>query len=1034
MNIKKKLIVLFFMSGFAGLVYQVVCVRLLGNIFGNATYAVTTVLAGFMGGMALGSWFFGALVDSKKQSPLYIYSMLEAGTGIYILFSFLIFSGINELYSRIGIIENTSLSVMLIFIIGFIAVFIPTFLIGGMFPVMSKFFNEYHSFGGKLGFNVGLLYSVNTLGAALGSFLAGYLLIMFIGVKGTLYFTATVNFVIAITVFIQARTNEFDFVSGKEPKITVDKEKPGRVNIILLVAGLSGLTALSYEVVWTRILSMVLGSTVYAFATMLCAFLMGLAIGGAIYAAYEKKSKILKIEKQITLYGYTQAAIGLSVLLLIPVFGFLPIVFLNLFNVVGDNFTLFQGAQFLLVFAVMIIPTTLFGITLPLACSIYRNNYKNHKKNSIPGTGISVGRIYSADTIGAVIGTLATGFALIPLIGIQRTVITISFINIVLALVLLNIGLQKNKIQRSIVTAAVIFFVVPYVFALPEWNKQVLASGIYNYALTYRENIKAKNITSSDIWEFRKWESEILYYKEGTHFTVSVEESADSGIRTLRIDGKVDASNNVAEEMETHVLLSDLPVMMHGSPRKSLVIGLGSGITLGSMTKWETIETINCVEIEPAMIEASRFFNQWSGDPLNDERINIIINDARSYLNATRQTYDVISSVPSNPWMAGSAQLFTKEFFETVKYRLNSGGVFGAWMQRYAIHPKDYALVLKTIDEVFENVFVWNVSHSDSLIIASEDVNKIDFNKIKEMFENAENNYSQLLGIETPYDLLSRFVIGPEKIKRITGSVRGVNSDNRPLLEFSAARNMYLDTGDRTHQFLNENRESPANYIIDFEGNLELAEAFIKRNDFTLALSELKISISSGQKLQEAYNLSGYCYLMLGDVDTGMDMLHKSLDINPKDEATRINLSQAYLLKENIEKAEGILKEIIKDNPDYIFAYNNLGDIYIRTGRIEQADVLFREAISRQPDFLYPYLHLGRILLENKNNPLEAKKYMHKALERYPESADAWYILGHVYLRLNRAEQAEGAFNRAMRYDERYVSILLPEARGIVTR
>ncbi|MFC2091621.1 fused MFS/spermidine synthase [Elusimicrobiota bacterium] len=1020
MNIRKRLLYIFFLSGACGIIYELIWVRMLGVVFGNTTYSISTILAGFMAGLALGSYYFGKSVDKKQKNLLRVFCGLELGIGLYAVLTPFLFAFISKVYVLFGITEISAGSTLLVFLLGFTVILVPAFLMGGTLPVLSKYFVDYRSSAGQdgdVGINVGLLYSVNTWGAVIGSFLTGYFLIMLLGVRGTLYLASGVNIIIAGIVF---------YLSGKGLKAVENIEKSPVMaaketrSFILTAVAISGFTALAYEVIWTRFLSMVLGSTIYAFATMLCAFLAGIALGSLIY------TKIAGIERftpdnQISSFGYIQAVIGISVLLLIPVFGILPIGYLKLFGYFKSNFAGFQFVQFLLAFGVMIIPTTLFGMTLPLVCRIYAGKLRA-ANNSGSLIGALVGKVYAANTIGAILGSILAGFALIPLMGMQKSMTLMAIINVILAIILINTGLRDRKWQRGLVISFILFFTIPYAFAVPDWNKKVINSGIYQYATTYAKKMAKETETEKVFWDrVKSEENNILFSKEGLHFAVVVEEDTEDRRVSLRINGKADASNK--EDMVTQLLSGHLPVMLHPKPEKVLVVGLASGVTLGAVTRWENVKEIDCVEIEPLMVEASHYFDEWNNKPLEDERVSIILNDARSYLLITKNSYDIISSEPSNPWMTGCAPLFTRDYFKQVKSQLNKSGIFCIWLQTYLITPDDYKMIINTLKSVFPHIAMWDLL-GDSLILASGDELLIDYQDFKTRFSYIADDMKRI-GIAEPADLLTKFIAGEKELPDMLNGINKINTDNNPYLEFASGRNL------RNHKLdeelcrvLESVKVGVSAYITDFDLHHELVRSYIENKHYPAAIQELEKSIEKSALLKESYNLLGYIYLLQDEFDMAEKMLKKSISIDARYAPARINLSQLYLKKGNLTQSAYMLKEIIKNQPENAAAYNNLGDISMRQGEYSQAERYFKKAIEVQPDFVMSYVQLGMIYLNKDKALKKAEELLKKAVNIDPASAEANYSLGLLYLRQNNLRAAEKSFNRAVKNDYRYVAII----------
>ena len=390
----------------------------------------------------------------------------------------------------------------------FAVILVPTTFMGGTLPVLTKLFAAESAAGrtvrDRLGWNVGMLYSLNTWGAVSGAFLAGYLLIGIFGVRGTLLLTAALNLAIAGLIYSLEPSVPAQRASAPPPL----REKRRWPDLLILMAiGLSGCTAFLYEVAWTRTLSMIIGSSIYAFSTMLSVFLAGIALGSFLYAKFSTGRRAYK--REIVGFGLIEAGIALSALLLLPFFNAAPSLFLKLFQLYGKDFLGYQLIQFPICFVAMLIPTTFFGASLPLACRIYGGPSVEDK-----AVGRAVGDVYAANTVGSIVGSLAAGFALIPLLGLQNTIHAAASINLGLAVVLLYLGWKERLWARGAALASLLLFVAIYFPAAPELKRSELLRGVYhNPRLLLRQRV------------YRDWsEPKLLFYGEGLHASVAVVE------------------------------------------------------------------------------------------------------------------------------------------------------------------------------------------------------------------------------------------------------------------------------------------------------------------------------------------------------------------------------------------------------------------------------------------------------------------------------------------------------------------------------
>lgn len=563
------ILALFFFSGAVGLIYEVVWNRMLTLVFGSTVFAVTTVLTAFMAGMALGSYYLGRYAD-KHKNPLKIYAYLEIGIGIYAAIIPLILAGTDFIYVFLHHALNANFYLFSIvrFILCFIVLVIPTTLMGGTLPVMSKALTNKTN---RIGWTVGALYSINTFGAVIGCFLAGFVLVHAMGVLLTTYLSAGLNIIIALIVLLVfVRRNLFAVKSGSKEKEDIKDEtqilpkNSGR--IALIIFGISGFCALAYEVLWTRVLVLFLGSTGYAFATMLSAFLCGIAIGSILMARFADKRKDL-----LTTLGIVQIVIALSAILLIPVYGKLYDIGMTFTGAGWLNFFL---SRYALSFLVMLVPTIFMGATFPLVTRIYAN--------SISQLGKSIGNVYSVNTLGSIFGSFFAGFVFIPLIGIQRSILLMSFLNVAGGIIALVLCLKywRSKNNKRAVASHIVYIAIA-----------VLVVIIASFVIDTGQPLTKYTAVFKGPGESNK----LLFYKEGVDTSVTVVEDTE-GIRRVFVD-----TNQAAEDsrwdMPSHNIIGHIPILLHPNPKEALVIGFGMGVTSWAISRHGV--SVDAVEISP---------------------------------------------------------------------------------------------------------------------------------------------------------------------------------------------------------------------------------------------------------------------------------------------------------------------------------------------------------------------------------------------------------------------------------------------------
>jgi spermidine synthase len=790
----------FFLSGLCGLMYQIIWTRVLGLVFGHTTFAISTVITAFMAGLALGSYVLGRWSDriDEKRAPgresttwgaspqFLMYGMLEAVIGAYCLLTPLLFKVIELIYLKCSGLPFYPLSLVR-FLLSMAVLIIPTFCMGGTLPLISKFLIRSH---GEIGRKLGFLYFINTLGAVTGTVLAGFFLIRIFGISATLRSAAAINLGIGALVYLLNRKagSIYEGVTvegeGSPPRedagggasspamaASGSPDEAGysrAVRLIVVIFAFTGFASMVYELAWTRALSLAMGSSTYAFSTMLATFLFGIALGSIIYSSQASRRFLSP-----SLFGWLQVFIGLSCIVAIPLLGALPLIFIRIFPFIRHSYTSIVCADFLLSFVVMIIPTTLMGIAFPFAGKLYTGSLKS--------LGKSVGTIYAVNTIGCILGSFLTGFVLIPFIGIQNCLKVAVLINLLGGLVFL-VAYYTRPLQRGLCGALVLVALLVAHF-LPPWNTAVMSSGSAVYAGSYdQENASFDN---DSLYK-------ILFYRDGISATVAVGKTGS--LIFLRINGKTDASTS--DDMFTQLLSGYLPCLYHkGTTKEVNIIGLGSGMSARAALDDVEVRSVTCTELEPAVIEANSFFTPFNGHLFSNPRFKCAVADGRNFLLASDKRYDVIISEPSNPWVAGMANLFTTEYYTLCRDRLKDDGILCGWLQLYSLSPSDVAMILKTFFSVFPHGAVWRGAPGDILLLGSKKELSFDYGRYEKLFNSNEpfRNELQGIGITSPDVLLAHYICSSKEIAGLCQAAPA-NTDDHPSLEFSAPLSLYMDT------------------------------------------------------------------------------------------------------------------------------------------------------------------------------------------------------------------------------------------------
>ncbi len=934
--VRQTALVCFFVTGASGLIYQVTWNRLLGFVFGNTVFAISTVLTSFMAGLALGSYLAGRYAD-RISRPLRAYAILGIGVGVYCLFIPLLIKLLGGIYIPLQrSLQLSSYAASLIrFFLCFLVLLIPSTLMGATTPIFSKFYIEQ---GEKFGHGVGRIYSINTFGAFFGVMIAGFFMIEHLGVYNTIGVGVIGNIGVGAACLLmdrRSRQNRPERLKRPDQDTASTIPTTSTASTVLMIGfAVSGFAALTYEVAWIRILLMIIGSSVYAFSIMLATFLLGLALGSFIFSVVARRKTV-----NLLWFGVAELAIGLIAILTLPIFGKMPFYFVSLFERLGHNYVALEFGKFLLCSLVMIVPTILLGSLFPMVTQICTRDYSE--------LGRKVGTVYSVNTLGNIGGSFAAGFILIPHLGMQNTVIFAAILNVAVGCAVLLAAQTARPKFRVAIAAASAVVAVACVFAIPSWDKMVITSGPSVYAARYAEDEgHDRKLSISGAGE------ELLYYEEGIEATVTVRKRPQTGTTVLAISGKVDASNS--GDMYTQLMVGHIPLLLSPNPETALVIGLGSGVTLGVAALYP-LKKIDCVELIPAVEEASKFFIEENRNVLADPRVNLTINDARNYLDVTTQKYDVIISEPSNLWLAGMANLFSVEFYQSCKERLASRGILCQWVQTYRLSSDDLKIAIKTFKTVFPHTSIWYTVLGDLIMVGGGDEMTIDYKQLAEKYNISEVRRNLMrLSMREPLALLSCYLLDEDGVDRLVEGSR-INTDIRPILEFSAPRSLYQKTAKPNHDMLLSfrSREFPKMKNFDEERVLRRASFWYHLGvvyDFRGLPNEARRNYEKAISVDESF-APAYVGLALNlrktkKIPEAMENLKKAIALDPSEADAYYNLAQIYDSQGLKDEAISSYRTAIKLSPRPGKYHKKLADLLMEYGDYSAAIAEYKTALK----------------------------------------------------------------------------------------
>jgi spermidine synthase len=826
----KTLYPLFFVSGATALIYQTIWARQLNRVFGTSTLAIATVLAAFMAGLAIGGFWMARQADSLKR-PLRTYGLLEIGIGLYgLVFPWILELIIPVYLSLWGVLGSMpSVYTAAQFLLVGTALVIPTTLMGATLPILARFATRSL---GAVGDKVGNLYSVNTAGAVFGTWLGGFYLLPIFGLWRTTIIAAGANGLLGVCAWLLGSwSNGVNPVRAESVDDGWTLEMRPSMNAVALCLALAGFSSLVYEVAWFRLMGLMLGASVYAFSVMLLAFLLGIAIGGKLGGVWG--DQVLRTRGQVgvlQLIALCEVGVALLSFALMYLYQELPVWYVWLFDAFNgeERVSSIWIISLMLSGLVMTPPAVLMGAVFPLGVRAVTGD-----TNSL---GAVVGRLYGVNTLGAVFGAALAGFVFLPLLKVQGTVFLAGAINIFAALVVVW-GVDVRARRRWFIGLSAAVLVLAAGTRKPPWDPLLMTAGMYKYASSFSDHSRA------GIMSYSRDKYELLYYKEGLSSVVTVARNRGSDNIWLANNGKVEASTST--DMPTQILCSLLPIQFVEDPSDVLVIGLASGITAGSLTLIDGVDHLNVVELEPAIEEAARIFDEYNFHVLDDPRLNLIHNDGRNQVLLSEPgSFDLIVSEPSNPWITGVSNLFTREFFEIGKSRLKPGGVWSQWVQMYGMHMRDLRSVLNTFASVYPYVAVYTtIEDADIVLLGSDKPLEPSLEAARRLTQGGSGVAKALatVGIKNELDLIALYKMDRDHLMLLAHGAP-LNTDDNMLIEYSAPEHLHRDTQTENVSMMREYRIVPDKSMG--EDPLvwsDLSQAYYDQDDVARAIAALVI-------------------------------------------------------------------------------------------------------------------------------------------------------------------------------------------------
>jgi spermidine synthase len=966
--------VLVALSGLAALVYESLWMRSFGLIFGGATQAVAMVLAVYMAGLAAGS----ALVARRRVGdPLLAYARLELLTGGAALLTLPLLRGLPWAYGVLvarlgltGVAESLGIALLAALVL-----LPPTILLGTTVPLAVEYLARSGR-GAHQGF--ARLYLLNTLGGAAGVALAPFVLVPALGVRGTLVAAAAVSLLIGGVARRWAREAPAIEARPLEAAPAAAALRLGRGGLELAFA--SGAATFGVEVLWTRSYALVIGSTVYAFNLVLLAVLLGIAIGSALYA--QARSRILDPARSV---GALFVVAGLAVLAGAWTIGKLPVVSLAALKLLPVSFAVHQLASLALCFATLLPVTAILGLSFPLLLHLALPAASGNASADAGPHGEAqraAGRLYAWNTAGAIVGALAADLVLVPSLGLQAPYLVFGAVLVAAGVYRLALGESRASLASATVAlAAVVVAAVALVPRFRPWDPVLMSAGVHRYGLEWVHRLDSPFRLASWLREQRR----LLFYREGREAVVAVSEPLDGSRRFLSVNGKTDAGSGT-EDVVTQKFLAHVPLLLHPAPKRVLVIGWGAGATAASAAA-HPLSSLECVEIEPATWEAAPYFASFSEPLRRDPRFALVIRDGRNHLLRAREPYDVVVSEPSNPWITGVSNLFTREFLESARDRLAPGGVFAQWFHYYNLAPADVKVEVKTFLSVFDHASLWLVPPvgpedgiknlaADMLLVGSRDPQRLDWARLERAFADASLSHElrSTLVLRDPLALAATWTMGRPEMERWAEDRQAfpsgtpLNTDDTPYLEFVAPRRTVVRPSEAA-------REATAQY----------AAMGAAGGDVRTLLSGVPALQVGGARAAELMRELAERHVAAVQPDRALADLDAAIVANRDDVAAQQRAAELLASRGRPREAQQRYLEVVRLDPSRALAWEAISGIALDFRDYARAEEAHRALVRLQPERVAPWLRLAAVLARQERWA-EAREAIGKAQALDPKA------------------------------------------------
>ena len=733
---------LMFLSGVAALIYQVLWVRQLSLVVGIEIYSITIAVSAFFVGLAAGGAVFGRVAD-RVASAMRLYVVLEIAVALCAVATTLLLP-----HAAMPFVWLQEHAGVLAWLLPFVLVGVPAFVMGGTLPVAVR---GMRSSGAEAAREGGLLYAANTAGGIVGALVSSFAFLPWFGVRGTALAAACLNVIAAGIALVLARRRE-----GSQ-KVEVKEERRKDDGLVasgmaLALYAVAGGIALGYEVVWSQSIGQFVSTRAYAFSIVLAVYLTGLAAGAWAGSRWSNSQPSGRVRELWGAFGVLIAGAGLVAMLQFAVMGHWVVQAQYAIGNTVLQWTGSQGARMFASFAVagmgmVFVPTLLLGAAFPIALRL---------TVGARAIGRDVGRVVAANTAGGIVGTLVTGFVLVPALGLVRTLALLAIAAAGVGMIALT---KSGRWGRLTVGAIGVAIVAAAVMTPPDRLAQLLLGTRGGGAL--------------------------VFYEEGRGATVAVaqQRAKDNVFRRLFIQG-VSNSGDAMPSMRYMRLQAMIPLLIHdGEPESVMVIGFGTGITAGETLRYPNLQRRVCAELLPSVVRSGQMFPEnykaWS-----DPRMQIRIRDGRQELLRSKENYDVITLEPPPPSAQGVANLYSVEFYKLAKQRLAPKGLFAQWLPLTTQNDQGTRELVRSFLDAFPYATLWTTELHETMLVGSDSPIIIDARKVQERFSpQAVVASLKAIGVDSAAALLATWVTGREGLETFAAGAKPV-TDNNPRVEY----------------------------------------------------------------------------------------------------------------------------------------------------------------------------------------------------------------------------------------------------------